>query len=69
MADSIHTQHEKVSGSSQGKHPNFKKDGYAGPGIHDSLIGTKPGLVQGSANRNTPYSGPNVAQADRGNRL
>lgn len=62
MASSrLNAVHEKVSGSSGGEHPKGpKKGGYAGPGIDDTLIGTKVGVTN-----KKKYSGPNVAQASR----
>lgn len=64
MATRLNSKHEKVSGKSTGKNAPMKKSGYAAGSIHESLIGTKPGLIQGGSNPR-PYTGPNVATADR----
>ncbi len=44
-----------------GKVPEKKKDGYASGPVPPSMIGNKPGKVEGHE-----YSGPNVTRASRG---
>ena len=57
---SVGATSKRVGGKSSGKNASFKKDGYAGPGPHESMVGAKKGLTRG--NEATGYSGPPVAQ-------
>ena len=54
---SINSKHQKVGGQATGETGQLKKDGYAGPGPHKSMLGTKPGVTN-----HRGYSGPPVAQ-------
>lgn len=44
-----------------GKIASYKKDGYAGTSVPDSMVGNKVGKTEKQG-----YTGPNVSRADRG---
>lgn len=52
--------------SATGRNAPKKKDGYASGRVHESMIGTKPGVLRGSRTNPVAYSGPNVVRAPRG---
>lgn len=58
---SVGATSKRVGGNSTGKNAPMIKGGYAKGPIPDVMVGTKPGLIQGSQH-NVGYSGPDVAQ-------
>lgn len=54
-AQSLHSEHSRVSGGTAGRTGTFKKDGYARGPVPEGMVATKPGK-----DPQTAYSGPQM---------